>query len=265
MKEIAKYTLILLAITFNILFNACTKPVNISSENIKLPFSFTFFGVIPVNSGIKEINDSLGLQNETYYFNTDGKLYKMIYRYKSFLEIDSINDPALSDSINIILDNVVYNNNNQIVTIGNSIKSDVYKFEYEGNNLKKVSQNYTPLVSSDTGNAIINEFISDNSGNFISSIYKHPRICPVSKIYHYTQSKLDSISVINPICGSTIITGTSVQFFYTNNLITGYEFLTDLINFNKNYSLIYNNGKLTEIKIPNSILQGSPHTTFIYY
>lgn len=266
MKKIVKYTLLPLSIAFSIVFNACKKPENTSSDNIKLPFNFTFYGVIPVGSGIKEIHDTLGIQYRDFYFTNDGKLNRLV-EHLAYSITNPPNDPYFLDTT-IILDNIIHNSNNQIISIGNPTKSDVYLFEYNGNNLSRITQKFIPLFIGDTAslNRIFKfEFTSNNTGNFISSIYNYSS-CPINRTYYYNQNKIDSISTINPIsCSGQFLTTPSVQFFYTNNLITGYKILTDLVNYNKDYSLIYNNGKLTEIKIPNSTLQGSPHTTFTYY
>jgi hypothetical protein len=264
MKKIAKYTLLLLSIIFSIFFNACTKPENVSSDDIKLPFDFTYYGVIPVGSGIKEIHDTLGIEYRDFYFTNDGKLNRLV-EHLAYSITNPPNDPYFLDTT-IILDKIVYNSNNQLIKIGNAAKSDVYSFEYNGNNLSKVTQKFIPLFVGDTAslNRVFTfEFTTDNSGNFISSIHNSNN-CPITKTYHYSLNKLDSISQLPSISCSNLTTPTT-KFVYTNNLITSYEFLTDLLNYNKNYSLIYNNSKLTEIKIPNSTLQGSPHTTFTYY
>lgn len=263
MKKTAKYTLLLLSIIFSIFFNACTKPENVSSDDIKLPFDFTYYGVIPVGSGIKEIHDTLGIHYKSFYFTSAGKLNRMIYQFRGSLYVGT--SPALRDTT-IILDYIMYNSNNQLIAIGNAFKSDVYAFEYTGNSLSKATDNSSQLFPNSLSSLTVNTFISDNSENFTSSVYQLATNCPVNKTYHYTQNKLDSISAINSSsCSSPLITTSSLQFFYTNNLITGIKVLTNLSHFDPDVTLIYSDDKLIEIKQPNSIIQGAPHTTFTYY
>lgn len=266
MKKIAKHTLLLLTISFSILFNGCSKPENTSSENIKLPFDFTYYGVIPVGSGIKEIHDSLGIVYKDFYFTNDGKLNRLV-EHLAYSISNPPNDPYFLDTT-IILNQIFYNSNNQLIKIGNPTKSDVYTFEYIGNNLSKITQKFIPLFVGDTATAnkvFTFEFISDNSGNFISSIYNYSS-CPFNRTYYYNQNKIDSISTINPIsCSGQFLTTPSVQFFYTKDKITLTKALTNLGNYNTDKNLNYNNNKLSEIKQSNLNIQGAPHTTFIYY
>lgn len=266
MKKTAKYTLLLLSIIFSIVFNACTKPENVSSDNIKLPFDFTYYGVIPVGSGIKEIHDTLGIEYRDFYFTNDGKLNRLV-EHLAYSITNPPNDPYFLDTT-IILDKIVYNSNNQLIKIGNAAKSDVYSFEYNGNNLSKVTQKFIPLFVGDTAslNRVFTfEFTSNNTSNFISSIYNYSS-CPFNRTYHYNQNKIDSISTINPIsCSGQFLTTPSVQFFYTNETITRIKTLTNLGNYNTDKILNYINFKLSEIKQPDLNIQGAPHTTFTYY
>lgn len=269
MKNQAKYISVTLTIIIIAILSSCKKVESTSSsDTIKLPFYFTYYGVIPVGNGIKEIHDTLGLEYKDYYFTNEGKLNKLV---EHFVYTNSIitnpGDPNFIDTT-FILDQIVYNSNNQLIKIGNSTKIDVYSFEYSGNNLSKITQKFIPLFAGDTATAnriFTFEFTSDNSGNFISSIYNYSS-CPFNRTYHYNQNKIDSISTINPIsCSGQFFTTPSVQFFYTNESITLIKTLTNLGNYNTDKILIYTNNKLSEIKQPDLNIQGAPHTTFTYY
>jgi hypothetical protein len=267
MKKQAKY--ILITLTILIFTISCKKSNNSANDTIKLPFDFTHYGVILVNIGIKEIHDTLGVEYKDYYFDTNGKLISLIDH--TLIETNSSTvpgDPIYKDTT-IILDQIVYNSNNQLIKIGNATKNDVYSFEYIGNNLSKVIQKFIPLFVGDTAslNKIFTfEFTSNNSDNFISSIYNYSS-CPFNRTYHYNQNKLDSIvsniSTIN--CPGQFLIIPSIQFFYENDKIIRTKTLTNLGNYNTDNILIYTNNKLTEIKQPYANAQGAPHTTFIYY
>ncbi|MFN8296924.1 MAG: hypothetical protein U0T69_12055 [Chitinophagales bacterium] len=261
MKKAIKYSLIIFAAMLSISFNACNKVEDISSGITQLPFDFTYYGVIPVGSSIKEIRDTIGINYRHFYFNRDGKLNKITYQFKGSLIVAP--PPAFRDTT-ITLDIITYNSNNQLVSIGNTSRNDVYSFEYIKNELSKVTDNSAQLLDNSTTDFLENTFISDNSGRFISSVYQLAGNCPINKTYHYTQNKLDSISATNsPSC--PLISTSSLHFFYTNDLITGIKVLTNLAHFDPDVALIYSNDKLIEIKQPNALAQGVPHTVLTYY
>ncbi|MFN8283410.1 MAG: hypothetical protein U0U67_09370 [Chitinophagales bacterium] len=235
-----------------------------SGDALKLPFYFTYYGSIPVNSGIKEIHDTLGVQKNDYYFDTDGKLNKYVYRFYPNISTDTT-DPAFTDSLTLIFDRIVYTDNH-LTSIGNADYPEVFVFNYDGNgNLSKISQRKFPLNSPSSTIMLTDEFTSNSSGNFTSSIHYESLGCSTNKTYHYTQNKIDSISA-NPSSGCSVrIFTPTIQFFYTNDLITSFNALTTLAHYDPNTVLIYTNNKLTEIKKLNPTIQGAPHTAFIYY
>ncbi len=236
----------------------------INTASIQLPFNFTFYGILPVGSGIKEIHDTLGVMTRYFYFDTEDRLTKLIEHHTTipYQQYDSV----YSDT-SIVYDHIVYNSNNQILQIGNSIITDAYTFEYNGSYLSKVTEKSPVIFTKDVSRAPridVLDFSTDNNGKRLFATKSGNYSCTRKENYFYTQDALDSITSTSITCSSNISFST-FYFTYTDGKINNYHISNSLSGYIRDYQLKYSDNKLIRIEPMSNAIVDAPSTTFIYY